>query len=79
MGNTPKVGVGIIHVLREALRLIGNPYATETTLKFFIRWKAFTIIMAILQRDPETSSRTSLTLAAFKNTEGRNLKVVCVG
>ena len=40
MGNTPKVGVGLDLVFREALEQIGNPYSTETTLKFFIRWKA---------------------------------------
>ena len=34
VGNTPKVGVGKVHVFREALELLGNPYTTETTLKF---------------------------------------------
>ena len=29
MGNTPKVGVSIVFVLREALELIGNPYSTK--------------------------------------------------
>ena len=33
MDNTPKVGIGKVHVLREALALIGNPYTTETTFK----------------------------------------------
>ena len=29
-----EVGVGIVHVLREDLALIGNPYFSETTVKF---------------------------------------------
>ena len=39
--NTPKVGVSIVHVFREALALVGNPYFTKTMLKFLFRWKAF--------------------------------------
>ena len=41
MGNTPKVGIGIFLVFREALEPIGDPYFTKTTLKFFFCWKAF--------------------------------------
>ena len=33
MGNTPKVGVGIVHVFREALELIGNPNLTKDNAK----------------------------------------------
>ena len=69
LGNSSTVGVGIVLVFREALELIGNPYSTETTLKFFFHWKAFTIIMAILQRDPETCSRTSLHFGSLKNND----------
>ena len=29
-----EVGIGIVHVLREDLALIGNPYFSETTVKF---------------------------------------------
>ena len=78
VSNSSKVGNSLVLFFREAFELIGNPYSTETTLKFFIRWKAFIIIMAILQRDPETRSRTSLHFGSFENTEDGNLKAVCV-
>ena len=35
LGNTPKVGISKVLVLGKPSQQIGDPYTTETTLKFF--------------------------------------------
>ena len=64
LSNSPKVGVGIVLLFRDALELIGNPYSTETTLKFAKPWESLLPNIGNPLRDSEPRSGRLYPLAA---------------